>query len=72
MYLLRTTGRSKRDGGYLPPLQWKDFRVGKTDFNIVSILAQDSANRGAKSRRNKYTNNDVQSDLTYYKETYDA
>jgi len=72
MYLLWAIVKTKRDGRYLPQLSYKDFRYIRTDFNLISILTQDSTNIGAKRRIKIYDNEDIQSDLIYFKSKYDT
>lgn len=71
MYLLWSIAKIKRDGKYLPPLSRNDFKYIKSDFNIISILAQDSNDIGANNRAKLYNIDDIQSDLIYFKSKYD-
>jgi len=71
MYLLWAIAKLKRDGKYLPPLSCKDFRYIKSDFNLISILAQDTKDIRAKKRANIYNSDDIQSDLSYFNSKYE-
>jgi len=71
MYLLWAIAKLKRDGEYLPPLSCKDFRYIKSDFNLISILAQDTKDIRAKKRANIYNSDDIQSDLSYFNSKYE-
>lgn len=70
MYLLWVIAKTKRDGMYVPPLSWNDFRYIKTDFNLISILTQDKNDIRANKRAKIYDFADIQSDLIYFKSKY--
>jgi len=70
MYLLWAIAKTRRDKKYLPPLSWNDFKDIKSDFNLISILAQDTKNIRANKRVKIYDFDDVQSDLQYFKSKY--
>ena len=72
MYLLWVIAKTKRDGKYLPPLSRNDFRYIKSDFNLISILAQDSDDIGVNKRAKFYNLDDIHYDLTYFKSKYDV
>jgi len=70
MYLLWVIAKTKRDGGYLPPLSRNDFKYIKSDFNLISNLARDSNDIGANKRAKFYNLDDIQSDLIHFKSKY--
>ncbi len=72
MHLLWAIVKKKRDGVYLQQLSYKDFRFIKSDFNLISILAQDSTDIGAQRRIKIYDSEDIQSDLLYFKSEYES
>lgn len=72
MYLLWAIAKIKRDKKYLTPLSWNDFKYIKSDFNLISVLVRDSNNIKAKSRAINYDNDDIQSDLLYFKSKYEV
>jgi len=71
MYLLWVNLKIRIDGKYIPPITRKDFKFIKSDFNLISILALDSNDIGAKRRMKIYDNEDIQSDLIYFKSKYE-